>query len=311
MGVTLRARRSIWYSWRVTVVAPRIVNAVSYLMRINHEIHFAWQAQYLAKLECHFSWQAQHFVKFWEIAGVRNVVFFPYKMYLQDAKSKVSEAAGARWRFYVRNMLESCFFWRKQFRDFPLTSRRSIWCCSTVTRNAPRIVNNVSYVRSYYHESDFACQAQYLVQLEGDSCCSARIVNDVSDADQSWDSFCVVGAVFGKVGVSLFVAGAAFREILGDSRSAKCCIRSGGYEMTILCSDYALSFGGNNSGIFRWHLEVGIRSIWCCSTVRSNVPRIINDILYVRNHYHENAFAWQAQYLVKLACDSCCSAQCN
>ena len=32
------------------------------------------------------------------------------------------------------------------------------------------------------------------------------------------------GAVFGEVGVSLFVAGAAFCEILGDSRGAKCCI---------------------------------------------------------------------------------------
>ena len=32
-------------------VAPRIVNDVSYVMRINHEIHFAWQAQYLVKLE--------------------------------------------------------------------------------------------------------------------------------------------------------------------------------------------------------------------------------------------------------------------
>ena len=31
-------------------VAPRIVNDVSYVMRINHEIHFAWQAQYLVKL---------------------------------------------------------------------------------------------------------------------------------------------------------------------------------------------------------------------------------------------------------------------
>ena len=30
--------------------------------------------------------------------------------------------------------------------------------------------------------------------------------------------------VFGEVGVSLFVAGAAFRDILIDSRSAKCCI---------------------------------------------------------------------------------------
>ena len=40
------------------------------------------------------------------------------------------------------------------------------------------------------------------------------------------DSFCVAGAVFGEVGVWLFVAGAAFRAILGDSRSAKCCIFS-------------------------------------------------------------------------------------
>ena len=38
------------------------------------------------------------------------------------------------------------------------------------------------------------------------------------------DSFCVAGAVFAEVGVSLFVAGAAFGDILGDSRSAKCCI---------------------------------------------------------------------------------------
>ena len=32
------------------------------------------------------------------------------------------------------------------------------------------------------------------------------------------------GAVFGEVGVWLFVAGAALGDILGDSRSAKCCI---------------------------------------------------------------------------------------
>ena len=37
-------------------------------------------------------------------------------------------------------------------------------------------------------------------------------------------AFCLAGAVFGDVGVSLFVAGAAFREILEDSRSAKSCI---------------------------------------------------------------------------------------
>ena len=33
------------------LVAPRIVNDVSYVMRINHEIHFPWQAQYLVRLE--------------------------------------------------------------------------------------------------------------------------------------------------------------------------------------------------------------------------------------------------------------------
>ena len=34
----------------------------------------------------------------------------------------------------------------------------------------------------------------------------------------------MAGEVFGEGGASLFVAGAALREILIDSRSAKCCI---------------------------------------------------------------------------------------
>ena len=32
-------------------VAPRIVNDVSYVMGINHQIHFAWQGHYLVRLE--------------------------------------------------------------------------------------------------------------------------------------------------------------------------------------------------------------------------------------------------------------------
>ena len=63
----------------MTLLAPRIVNDVSYVTRINHEMHFAGQAQYLLKLERDFSWQAQHFVTFWEIAGAQNVVFFHTK----------------------------------------------------------------------------------------------------------------------------------------------------------------------------------------------------------------------------------------
>ena len=61
------------------MLALRIGNDVSYEARINHEVHFAWQAQYLVKLEYDFSWQAQHLVTFWEIAGARNVVFFNTK----------------------------------------------------------------------------------------------------------------------------------------------------------------------------------------------------------------------------------------
>ena len=63
----------------MTLLAPRIVNDFSNVTRINHEIHFAWQAQYLVRLEGDCSWQAQQFVTFWEIAGARNVVFFRRK----------------------------------------------------------------------------------------------------------------------------------------------------------------------------------------------------------------------------------------
>ena len=33
------------------MLAPRIANDVSYVTRINHEIHVAWQVQYLVQLE--------------------------------------------------------------------------------------------------------------------------------------------------------------------------------------------------------------------------------------------------------------------
>ena len=84
MTFLLRGRRSIWGGWKVMPVALRIINDVSYVIWINHEIHFAWQAQYLVKLrvmpvapcmvndgsyvmsinhEIHFAWQAQYLVR--------------------------------------------------------------------------------------------------------------------------------------------------------------------------------------------------------------------------------------------------------
>ena len=40
------------------MLAPRIVNDVSYATRINDEIHFSWQAQYLVRLEADFACSA-------------------------------------------------------------------------------------------------------------------------------------------------------------------------------------------------------------------------------------------------------------
>ena len=53
VSYVMRIKHEIHFAWtcRVTFVAPRIVNDVSYVTRINHEIHFARQAQYLVRLE--------------------------------------------------------------------------------------------------------------------------------------------------------------------------------------------------------------------------------------------------------------------
>ena len=44
----------------MALLAPRIGNEVSYVTQIIDDIHFAWQAQYLVRLEGDF----------WEIAGL-------------------------------------------------------------------------------------------------------------------------------------------------------------------------------------------------------------------------------------------------
>ena len=51
---------------------------------------------------------------------------------------------------------------------------------------------------------------------------SPRIVNSVSCVKRI-ESFCVAGAVFGEVELSLFVAGAAFGEIWNDSTGVVLC----------------------------------------------------------------------------------------
>ena len=40
----------------MTLLAPRIGNDVSYVTQIIDDVHFAWQAQYLVRLEGDFTW---------------------------------------------------------------------------------------------------------------------------------------------------------------------------------------------------------------------------------------------------------------
>ena len=40
-------------------------------------------------------------------------------------------------------------------------------------------------------------------------------------------------------------------------------------------------------------------------------PRIVNDVSYVTRIKQASHFAWQAQHLVRLDRDTCCSAHCK
>ena len=43
-----------------------------------------------------------------------------------------------------------------------------------MTLVAPRIGNSISFVKRFDHETHFSWQAQYLVRLDNDTCCSAH-----------------------------------------------------------------------------------------------------------------------------------------
>ena len=269
-----RGRRNISWGWRVTLVAPRIGNEVSYVTQIIDDIHFAWQAQYLVRLEgdftcsTHWKWgficDADHWWHSFCVAGavfgevrvglfmtgaaLRDILgdsrsakccILQYKIVskmgrVRSPKRRVRDddfIVGYRRiivglssnRLSIGGSTSGSFRWNLEASRF--RGRRSIWWGWRVTLVAPRIGNEVSYVTQIIDDIHFAWQAQYLVRLEGDFTCSTHWKwGFICDADHWWHSFCVAGAVFGEVGGWLFVTGAALRDILGDSRDAKCCI---------------------------------------------------------------------------------------
>ena len=156
--VIFRGKRSIWWGWRVLTVAPRIVNDVSYVMRINHEIHFAWQAQYLVKLEAAFCCSAHCKWRFicdvdqsWDSFCVAGAVF--------------GDVGG--W-LYLLHALEMTFhMWRRSLMTFILRGRRSIWWSWRVMPRALRIVNDVSYAMRINPEIHFAWAGAVFAEVGG------------------------------------------------------------------------------------------------------------------------------------------------
>ena len=76
----------------------------------------------------------------------------------------------------------------------------------------------------------------------------------------------MAGAVFGDLGVSLFVAGAVFGEIWVDSRSTKCC----NFQYKMRLRSAKSNLGERAGSVLQFHGRIMFGS-W------SNRPRIGND----------------------------------
>ena len=118
-------------------------------------------------------------------------------------------------------------------------------------------------------------------------------------------SLFVAGAVFGDLGALLFLAGAVFGEIWVDSRSAKC--RNFQYKMR--CRGGKSKLCERTGSVLQFHGRIMVGS--CSDHARIGRALELTLQLFSANFslILECNFAWQAQYLVRLEGDACCSAQ--
>ena len=160
-------RRSIWWGWRVTLLALHIGNDVTFLTQITDDIHFAWQVQYLLRFEVDFACSAHCKWCFtcdpdqsWDSFCVAGAVF----------------GEVARWLCLLCALEMTFHLWRRSLMTFILRGRCSIWWGAVFgeVRGWLCFVNDVSNVTRINHEIHFAWQAQYLVRLHGDFACSAH-----------------------------------------------------------------------------------------------------------------------------------------
>ena len=124
------------------------------------------------------------------------MLYFPYKMRLQSGTSKVSEAQVRDHDFIfelssdypriVSILAEATQGFSAEILNLKFRRRCSIWWTWRITPVAPHIVLDVSFEKRIHRRSHFSCQAQRLVSLADESCCSAHCTGrSICDADQS------------------------------------------------------------------------------------------------------------------------------
>ena len=102
----------------MTHVAPRIVNNVSFVSRINHEILFSWQAQYAVFGEVRVSLfvAGAVFGEIWNDSRSAKCCIFQYKMLVVGVKGNLGCEAGCgltvSWSDHARIMFGSAAHWK-------------------------------------------------------------------------------------------------------------------------------------------------------------------------------------------------------
>ena len=271
-------------------------------------LQISWQAQYLLRFEVDFACSAHSKWRFicdadqsWDAFCVAGAVFGEVGVWLFVAGAALGDILGDS------RSAKCCIFQYKIVSEIgrvrsPKRRVRDDDFILGLSSDYPRIVfllaEAIHGVSAEVLNLQISWQAQYLLRFEVDFACSAHSKwRFICDADQSWDAFCVAGAVFGEVGVWLFVAGAALGDILGDSRSAKCCI----FQYKIV-----FKVGRVRSPRRRVRDDDFMLGSW------SDYPRIVfilaEAIQRVSNAILNLKISWQAQYLVRLEGDFACSA---
>ena len=179
MRFILRGRRSIW--WCCSVILRRrrsIWWCCSVIFRSRGSIWWCCSVTFRGRRNicwcCSVTFRGRRSI-WWNLGRLPehlNVVIFDTKCI-----SKVRKVTSAnRWVI----MVESAAHWKWHFNRFRQVSLR--------------------------FRSAIVGQAQYLVRLNGDACCSAYCKwRFICEHDPSWQSFCVAGAVFDEVGGCLLL----------------------------------------------------------------------------------------------------------